>query len=107
MTGACMGRAIFIYGAFMTTETATEIRSAPASIRDVHPVDSPSGGRRYSVLIFVNEKTRESPLELSLRGLDFANYEKNPVVLWAHDHSGHTESAGLPIGKTLSLSATP
>jgi HK97 family phage prohead protease len=32
-------------------------------------------------------------------GGDFKNYEKNPLFLWAHDHSGRT----LPIGKALSV----
>jgi HK97 family phage prohead protease len=32
-------------------------------------------------------------------GGDFKNYSKNPLFLWAHDHSGAT----LPIGKALSV----
>ena len=32
-------------------------------------------------------------------GGDFANYSKNPLFLWAHDHSGAT----LPIGKALDV----
>jgi len=33
-------------------------------------------------------------------GGDFANYSKNPLFLWAHDHDGRT----LPIGKALEVS---
>jgi HK97 family phage prohead protease len=32
-------------------------------------------------------------------GGDFGNFSKNPIFLWAHDHSGAT----LPIGKALSV----
>lgn len=64
------------------------------------------GGDMYSVTIFANELSRDG-LSVDLSGMDFSNYEKNPVVLYAHDHIGRTESGGLPIGRTLRLARTP
>lgn len=57
------------------------------------------------ITIFANALARDG-IELVLEGLDTVNYLKNPVVLWAHDSTGHTESAGLPIGRTLGLEKT-
>ena len=59
----------------------------------------------YSVTIFANELSRDG-MSVDLDGMDFSNYEKNPVVLYAHDHLGRTESGGLPIGRTLRLART-
>ena len=59
----------------------------------------------YSVTIFANELSRDG-MSVDLDGMDFSNYEKNPVVLYAHDHMGRTESGGLPIGRTLRLART-
>ncbi|MXZ31257.1 MAG: hypothetical protein F4Z22_10585, partial [Acidimicrobiia bacterium] len=63
------------------------------------------GGNVYSVTIFANELSRDG-MSVDLDGMDFSNYEKNPVVLYAHDHMGRTESGGLPIGRTLRLART-
>lgn len=63
------------------------------------------GGDVYSVTIFANELSRDG-MSVDLDGMDFSNYEKNPVVLYAHDHMGRTDSGGLPIGRTLSLART-
>ena len=73
------------------------LRSA-AAIGERRPVD----GDVYSVTIFANELSRDG-VSVDLDGMDFSNYEKNPVVLYAHDHMGRTESGGLPIGRTLRL----
>ena len=59
----------------------------------------------YSVTIFANELSRDG-MSVDLDGMDFSNYEKNPVVLYAHDHVGRTESGGLPIGRTMRLART-
>ena len=75
-------------------------RSA-AAIGDDRPVD----GDVYSVTIFANELSRDG-MSVDLDGMDFSNYEKNPVVLYAHDHMGRTDSGGLPIGRTLRLART-
>lgn len=53
----------------------------------------------YRATIFVNERARQGP-DLVLDGLGVGNYMRNPVVLWAHDMKGQTESGGLPIGRT-------
>ena len=60
--------------------------------------ESPTQGA-YRATIFVNERARQGP-DLSIEGLQTENYMRNPVVLWSHDMSGKTESAGLPIGRT-------
>ena len=75
-------------------------RSA-AAIGDERPVR----GDVYSVTIFANELSRDG-MSVDLDGMDFSNYEKNPVVLYAHDHTGRTESGGLPIGRTVRLART-
>ena len=75
-------------------------RSA-AAIGEERPVD----GDVYSVTIFANELSRDG-MSVDLEGMDFSNYEKNPVVLYAHDHIGRTGSGGLPIGRTLRLART-
>ena len=72
-----------------------------AAIGDERPVR----GDVYSVTIFANELSRDG-MSVDLDGMDFSNYEKNPVVLYAHDHTGRTESGGLPIGRTVRLART-
>ena len=67
--------------------------------------DRPVEGGVYSVTIFANELSRDG-MSVDLEGMDFSNYEKNPVVLYAHDHVGRTDSGGLPIGRTLRLART-
>lgn len=57
------------------------------------------------ITIFANALARDE-VELILEGMELANYLKNPVVLWAHDSTGHTEAAGLPIGRTTRLEKT-
>ena len=69
------------------------------SLVTARPVD---GEDVYSVTIFANELSRDG-MSVDLDGMDFSNYEKNPVVLYAHDHMGRTDSGGLPIGRTLRL----
>ena len=59
----------------------------------------------HSVTIFANELSRDGVI-VEPEGMDFSSYEKNPVVLYAHDMSGRTESGGLPIGRTLKLVRT-
>ena len=76
------------------------LRSA-AAIGDSRSV----GGNVYSVTIFANELSRDG-MSVDLDGMDFSNYEKNPVVLYAHDHMGRTDSGGLPIGRTVRLART-
>ena len=63
------------------------------------------GDNAYSVTIFANEMARDG-IGIEPDSIDFSNYEKNPVVLYAHDFMGRTESGGLPIGRTLKLVRT-
>lgn len=62
-----------------------------------------AGANRRSVTIAANNRARSAP-ELELGGLQFENYRRNPVVMWAHDAVGRSPSGGLPIGRTLSIS---
>ena len=81
------------------TDKGMAFRSA-AAIGEDRPVD----GDVYSVTIFANEMSRDG-VSVDLDGMDFSNYEKNPVVLYAHDHTGRTDSGGLPIGRDGSAGA--
>ena len=60
-------------------------------------------GSCRSVVIAANDRARTAP-EIDLAGLRFDNYRRNPVVMWAHDATGHSPSGGLPIGRTTSIS---
>ena len=59
-------------------------------------------GNLYRVTIAANERVRQPP-ELDFGGLSTEGYLRNPVVMWAHDISGRSESGGLPIGRTREL----
>ena len=59
-------------------------------------------GNFYRVTIAANERVRQPP-ELDFGGLSTERYLRNPVVMWAHDISGRSESGGLPIGRTREL----
>ena len=63
------------------------------------------GGGRYQVTIAANESVRQPP-DLDFEGLSLDNYMRNPVVMWAHDAVGRSQSGGLPIGRTLKLERT-
>ena len=78
----------------------TAITHTPVTLTDHEEVDDV-----YSVTIFANELSRDG-VSVDIDGMDFSNYRKNPVVLFAHDYSGRTESSGLPIGRTVSLDRT-
>ena len=54
-------------------------------------------GSAHRMVIAANERSRNGD-EVNLRGINFANYRKNPVVLWSHDSYG-----GIPIAKTLKI----
>ena len=71
---------------------------------DIVRRDSVDATRR-SVVIAANDRARTAP-EIDLAGLQFDNYRRNPVVMWAHDSTGRSPSGGLPIGRTLSISRT-
>ena len=86
----------------------TSITHTPVTLSD-HETEEPGlakAGHVYSATIFANELSRDG-LSVDIDGMDFSNYQKNPVVLFAHDYSGRTESSGLPIGRTLRLDRTP
>ena len=51
----------------------------------------------HRMVIAANEVSRNGD-EVNLRGINFTNYRKNPVVLWSHDSWG-----GIPIAKTLKI----
>ena len=57
---------------------------------------------RYQVTIAANEGVRQPP-DLDFDGMATENYERNPVVMWAHDVVGRSPSGGLPVGRTLRL----
>ena len=85
----------------------TSITHTPVTLSD-HEAEEPGlakAGHVYSATIFANELSRDG-LSVDIDGMDFSNYQKNPVVLFAHDYSGRTESSGLPIGRTLRLDRT-
>ena len=67
---------------------------------------APAEDSVHSATIFANELSRDG-ITVELDGMDFSSYEKNPVVLYAHDFAGRTEAGGLPIGRTLQLLRTP
>ena len=79
----------------------TSITHTPVTLTDHEEV-----GDVFSVTIFANELSRDG-VSVDIDGMDFSNYRKNPVVLFAHDYSGTTGSSGLPIGRTVSLARTP
>ena len=54
-------------------------------------------GSAHRMVIAANERSRNGD-EVNLRGINFKNYRKNPVVLWSHDSYG-----GIPIAKTLKI----
>ena len=54
-------------------------------------------GSAHRMVIAANERSRNGG-EVNLRGINFTNYRKNPVVLWSHDSWG-----GIPIAKTLKI----
>ena len=78
-----------------------QVRSMSMDIVRREAVDA----RRRSVVIAANDRARTAP-EIDLAGLQFDNYRRNPVVMWAHDSTGRSPSGGLPIGRTLSISRT-
>ena len=86
----------------MTTTTHT-----PVTLTNYDEAEpGPENAGLYSVTIFANELSRDG-VSVDIDGMDFSNYRKNPVVLFAHDYSGTTGSSGLPIGRTVSLDRTP
>ena len=85
----------------------TSITHTPVTLSDHETEESglAKAGHVYSATIFANELSRDG-LSVDIDGMDFSNYQKNPVVLFAHDYNGRTESSGLPIGRTLRLDRT-
>ena len=55
------------------------------------------GEDTHQMVIAARERSRNGD-EVNLRGINFKNYRKNPVVLWSHDSYG-----GIPIAKTLKI----
>ena len=74
-----------------TTAYKEQRRVMVAEARQVEGEDT------HQMVIAARERSRNGD-ELNLRGVDFQNYLKNPVVLWSHDSFG-----GIPIGKTLEI----
>ena len=54
------------------------------------------GEGKLEAIVSTNDVDRSGEV-VDIEGIDIKNYEKNPVVMWAHDYSLP------PIGKTLSL----
>ena len=75
----------------------TSITHTPVTLTDheTEELGLAKAGHVYSATIFANELSRDG-LSVDIDGMDFSNYQKNPVVLFAHDYSGRTESSGLP-----------
>lgn len=66
------------------------------------------GGRTvHKIIVAANQKSRNPFMQLDLKGVNFDNYRKNPIVLWNHDDGspwlGGGASSGLPIGRTLEI----
>ena len=76
----------------------SRVRSAYVDIVERRALE----GGLYRVTIAANERIRQPP-ELDFGGLSTERYLRNPVVMWAHDISGRSESGGLPIGRTREL----
>ena len=76
----------------------SRVRSAYVDIVERRALE----GGVYRVTIAANERVRQPP-ELDFGGLSTERYLRNPVVMWAHDVSGRSESGGLPIGRTREL----
>ena len=76
----------------------SRVRSAYVDIVERRALE----GNCYRVTIAANERVRQPP-ELDFGGLSTERYLRNPVVMWAHDISGRSESGGLPIGRTREL----
>ena len=62
---------------------------------------------RIGAALRLRPTTARATPELDLGGLQFENYRRNPVVMWAHDAVGRSPSGGLPIGRTLSIDRAP
>ena len=75
----------------VSTAYREQCRVMVAEARQVEGEDT------HQMVIAARERSRNGD-ELNLRGVDFKNYLKNPVVLWSHDSFG-----GIPIGKTLEI----
>jgi len=54
------------------------------------------GEGKLEAIVSTNDIDRHGEI-VDIEGIDIKNYEKNPVVMWAHDYSLP------PIGKTTSL----
>ena len=58
-------------------------------------------GSAHRMVIAANELSRNGD-EVNLRGINFTNYRKNPVVLWSHDSWG-----GIPYGAPRFVTCPP
>ncbi len=79
------------------SETPAPPTRAPALGR---PASIDRETRTLSVTLSTATRDRQGDIVAS-EGLDFANYLKNPVVLWAHDLTAP------PVGRVLDLEVTP
>ena len=75
----------------VSTAYREQCRVMVAEARQVEGEDT------HQMVIAARERSRNGD-ELNLRGINFTNYRKNPVVLWSHDSWG-----GIPIAKTLEI----
>ena len=86
---------------------ARVVASLAALVAPPHPAvpslsRADAGVTRHRIRIMTASLARDGDVIEPL-GMDVANYLTNPIVLWAHDASGRTPAAGLPIGRTLAL----
>ncbi len=84
---------------FLHTDAAIEKATTEKRQLAVEVVSREStGDNRYRVVVAANEKSRNVfGYDLRMEGVDFSNYLRDPVVLFAHNHED------LPVARSLDV----